>query len=71
MATQRQPFLSFNHFVISRPNNKKGLAANNLDEPGTQRTDDIVAYDGALACSQKDYNFCHICKEKLEVEQDD
>lgn len=27
-------------------------------EPGAQRTDDVVAYDGTLAASQKDYNFC-------------
>ena len=30
-----------------------------------------MAYDGALACSQPDYNFCKICKERLEVLQDD
>ena len=29
-----------------------------------------MAYDGALASAIKEYNFCNICKEKLEVEQD-
>ena len=30
-----------------------------------------MPYDGALAHSQPDYNFCQICKERLLIEKDE
>jgi hypothetical protein len=56
--------------ILSLIFNTHFIYLNFVIEPGTQRNEDIVPYDGAQASAQKEYNFCNICKEKLEVEQD-
>lgn len=71
IQTNRLPFQSISEFTTPKKATTAQEGADNANSNFLARNvDEVVAYDGSRS-HDENYNFCYLCKERLEVAQDE